>query len=159
MAPQLRHRVPGSLRVASPQSSHNHPIQYTDKGQDYMNVTNTRQALRPAKAIPTPPNPRSAAPAATPPPLPLCRRGRGPTAAAPLPLLLLCTGHAHCCCRPGWCLRKRPAGVVACVHTHNIINNNNNHHQKAFRNKSHTSHGHRPGLKRNKSKGKRLTIN
>ena len=33
------------------------------------------------------------------------------------------------------------------------------HHQKAFRNKSHTSHGHRPGLKRNKSKGKRLTIN
>ena len=24
------------------------------------------------------------------------------------------------------------------------------HHQKAFRNKSHTSHGHRPGLKRNK---------
>ena len=33
------------------------------------------------------------------------------------------------------------------------------HHQKAFRNKSHTSHGHRPGLKRNKSKGKRLTSN
>ena len=30
------------------------------------------------------------------------------------------------------------------------------HHQKAFRNKSHTSHGHRPGLKRNKSKGKIL---
>ena len=27
------------------------------------------------------------------------------------------------------------------------------HHQKAFRNKSHTSHGHRPGLKRNKSEG------
>ena len=24
------------------------------------------------------------------------------------------------------------------------------HHQKVFRNKSHTSHGHRPGLKRNK---------
>ena len=33
------------------------------------------------------------------------------------------------------------------------------HHQKAFRNKSHTSHGHRPGLKRNKNKGKRLTMN
>ena len=31
------------------------------------------------------------------------------------------------------------------------------HHQKAFRNKSHTSHGQRPGLKRNKSKGKRIT--
>ena len=28
------------------------------------------------------------------------------------------------------------------------------HHQKAFRNKSHTSHGQRPGLKRNKSKVK-----
>ena len=26
--------------------------------------------------------------------------------------------------------------------------------KKAFRNKSHTSHGHRPGLKINKSKGK-----
>ena len=33
------------------------------------------------------------------------------------------------------------------------------HHQKAFRNKSHTSHGHGPGLKRNQSEGKRLTIN
>ena len=42
--------------------------------------------------------------------------------------------------------------VVLPVHHHH-------HHQKAFRNKSHTSHGHRPGLKRNKSKGKRLTIN
>ena len=31
---------------------------------------------------------------------------------------------------------------------------NHHHHQKAFMNKSHTSHGHRPGLKRNKSKGK-----
>ena len=40
--------------------------------------------------------------------------------------------------------------------THSI---HHHHHQKAFRNKSHTSHGHRPGLKRNKSKGKRLTIN
>ena len=28
------------------------------------------------------------------------------------------------------------------------------HHQKAFRNKSHTSHGQRPGLKRNKTKTK-----
>ena len=37
--------------------------------------------------------------------------------------------------------------------------NHHHHHQKAFRNKSHTSHGHRPGLKRNKSKGKRLTMN
>ena len=33
------------------------------------------------------------------------------------------------------------------------------HHQKAFRNISHTSHGHRPGLKINKIKGKILTIN
>ena len=38
-----------------------------------------------------------------------------------------------------------------CVHHHH----HHHHHQKAFRNKSHTSHGHRPGLKRNKSKGKR----
>ena len=30
---------------------------------------------------------------------------------------------------------------------------------KGFRNNSHTSHGQRPGLKRNKSKGKSLTIN
>ena len=33
------------------------------------------------------------------------------------------------------------------------------HHQKALRNKSQTSHGQRPGLKRNKSKEKILTIN
>ena len=33
------------------------------------------------------------------------------------------------------------------------------HHQKAFRNKSLTSHGQRPGPKRNKSKGKSITIN
>ena len=38
-----------------------------------------------------------------------------------------------------------------------IYSHHHHHHQKAFRNKSHTSHGHRPGLKRNKSKGKRLT--
>ena len=60
--------------------------------------------------------------------------------------------------------------AVECIHFLLYIeywvsedNNNDNthhhHHQKAFRNKSHTSHGHRPGLKRNKSKGKRLTIN
>ena len=40
----------------------------------------------------------------------------------------------------------------------NILPYTYNHHQKAFRNKSHTSYGHRPGLKRNKSKGKILTI-
>ena len=28
------------------------------------------------------------------------------------------------------------------------------HHQKAFRNKSHTSHGHRPGLKKQKQRKK-----
>ena len=39
------------------------------------------------------------------------------------------------------------------------IRSHHHHHQKAFRNKSHTSHGQRPGLKRNKSKGKILTIN
>ena len=42
----------------------------------------------------------------------------------------------------------------ACCGSHH-----HHHHQKAFRNKSYTSHGHRPGLKRNKSKGKILTIN
>ena len=40
-----------------------------------------------------------------------------------------------------------------------IYHHHHHHHQKVFRNKSHTSHGHRPGLKRNKNKGKRLTIN
>ena len=49
-------------------------------------------------------------------------------------------------CRPPWIF-------------HTISHHHHHHHQKAFRNKSHTSHGHRPGLKRNKSKGKRLTNN
>ena len=48
-------------------------------------------------------------------------------------------------------LPKVPITTINSIHHH--------HHQKAFRNKSHTSHGHRLGLKRNKSKGKRLTIN
>ena len=47
----------------------------------------------------------------------------------------------------------------ACAGNNSNNNTGHHHHQKAFRNKSHTSHGHRPGLKRNKSKGKRLTIN
>ena len=45
--------------------------------------------------------------------------------------------------------------------TSNLIGKekNHHHHQKVFRNKSHTSHGQRTGLlKRNKSKGKILTI-
>ena len=52
--------------------------------------------------------------------------------------------------------RYPPAGTEVLISA--IAHNspyNHHHHQKAFRNKSHTSHGHRPGLKRKKSKGKR----
>ena len=49
--------------------------------------------------------------------------------------------------------------VHQCMYDVVPYHHHHHHHQKAFRNKSHTSHGHRPGLKRNKSKGKRLTIN
>ena len=48
--------------------------------------------------------------------------------------------------------RPSPCGCESSYYHHH-----HHHHQKAFRNKSHTSHGHRPGLKRNKSK-ERLTI-
>ena len=51
------------------------------------------------------------------------------------------------------------AGTLAKMYGSILGNHHHHHHQKAFRNKSHTSHGHRPGLKRNKSKGIILTIN
>ena len=35
-----------------------------------------------------------------------------------------------------------------------VVNVSHHHHHKTFRNKSHTSHGQRPGLERNKSKVK-----
>ena len=57
------------------------------------------------------------------------------------------------------CLTTLNNGIQWFIFNGLLFTNHHHHHQKAFRNKSHTSHGHRPGLKRNKSKGKRLTIN
>ena len=88
------------------------------------------------------------------------------------PPICICAWLCGACSTHGACLHLQTNGSLYTIPTPKngqrtmtaIIlmpyNHHHHHHyQKAFRNKSHTSHGQRPGLKRNNSKGKIFTIN